>query len=350
MSESAASAPSAAPESSSAPVESSYAPVDGGEGPEGGELDYNDDGNQLLEEAIAMVNKGTGVPQAPPSPHEVRSDPPDAASGDKSPQNTTEESKENAPSAADWAKFYSQQKQLDAQRAEFEKNQAPLKEFLAAKESGDIAQQLKLLGYEDGVKFLELVAQNGAKMTPEARERAQLRQEIENLKRDKENERKQAEAAQTRARQQEAEKQVLTEVRKYLDSVPEESMAAIAGGEQAIYQKMRQHYRETKEKTGRAVELTPKQAADMVEKEWLEGLKVFAKNKKFRNVVTNMFNEEAGTPARPQSRPTGPKPPPSRPVPRPGEGDRDAASIYRGDKELEEALRLMNSRTRARQP
>ena len=327
---------------SGAPETGSVENFSGGDSQEGG---YDIDDGRLMEEAIRIAN-GSGPKEPPPSPYESKSDPTQPPGGETSPAQE-ESSSPAAPKADEWAKFYSAQKQFEAQKAEFDKMQAPLKEFQAAKESGDIAQQLKLLGYEDGVAFLEMVAANGAKMTPEARERMQLKKEIDALKQERALEKQQAEQTQAQARRQEAQKKVVSDIRGFLYKEASNSLAAVTGGEQEIYKKMQQHYRETKEKTGRGVELTPKQAAEMVEKDWEQGIKVFMKNPKFRNLVSSLLTEGQQQPQRRSQQRT-----PGRvvDVPKPTGDKRDVSEIYRGDKELEEALRLMNSRERARRP
>lgn len=320
-------------------------PVENFSSGDNGEGGYDIDDGRLMEEAIRIAN-GSGPKEPPPSSYETKSDPTQPPGGEASPAQE-ESSSPQSPKAEEWAKFYSAQKQFEAQKAEFEKSQAPLKEFMAAKESGDIAQQLKLLGYDDGVAFLEMVAANGAKMTPETRERLQLKREIDALKQERALEKQQAEQAQVQARRQEAQKKVIGDIRGFLDKEASNSLAAVTGGEQEIYKKMQQHYKETKEKTGRGVELTPKQAAEMVEKDWEQGIHVFMKNPKFRNLVSKLLNEGQ---QQPQRRPQQRTPGRVVDVQKPSGDNRDASEIYRGDKELEEAMRIMGARERARRP
>ena len=306
------------------------------EEPEGdGEIDDA----QLLKEAIAIANGNNKDEPSAPSPTTGAQE---TAPASESPAKT----EEKGPTAADWAKFYQQQKQLEAQKAEIEKAQEPYKQFQKARESGDIAEQLKLLGYEDGRQFLEMVAQHGSKMSPEALKMTQLERELKALQQERENERKQIEAQQARVRQQQAQERVVNDIRSQLKAIPDSLLHVNEEGVREVYRKMQQHYQKTKAETGRGVELTPKQAAEMVAKEWDAGLREFSKVPKFKKLMQQLLNErEAPRSAAPQRSVP-------RPAPQPMEQgeQRDISSILRGDKELEEAMRIIGAREKARRP
>jgi hypothetical protein len=169
----------------------------------------------------------------------------------------------------------------------------------------------------------------------------QLEKELQALKQEREAERVKQEQTVAQQRQQEAQQAILGQIKQHI-ATEKDSLFAVPGGEQAIFQKMAEHYRQTKASTGKGVELTPKQAAEMVEKEWQVGFKEFMKSPKFRQWAAEALNG-----AQPQKSKAGPRIPAAA-APQ-TENQRDLTSIYRGDKELDEAIRIMQSRGRARQ-
>jgi len=167
------------------------------------------------------------------------------------------------------------------------------KKLETAKKQGSPKEILELIGlsYEDISKSI----MEGGKITPEI-EVQRMRQEIEEFK-NQSNEEKRKQLEDSKKYEQEREKQVLTnfkktiseEIRKpdYIDSegVSRYALTALRKQEEAVFQKIDEHYRKTELETGIGQVLETKEAADMVELELENEYKEAAKNPKIRKLM-----------------------------------------------------------------
>ena len=296
-----------------------------------------DDG--LLAEAMSIARSGKSksreqAPEAAPSKEEASAAAPAA------------EPESKGPSAADWAKFYQQQKETEGRASQLKEREARIEQFEKAGREGNIQESLKLLGYEDPIKFLEMVAKHGGQMSPEAREQSELRKEVAALRAEKEAEKQAAVQQQAQQRRQQAKQALKTEVESYV-SGEGKGMVSVPGGADAVMAAMQAHYNATKAKTGRGEELSVKQAVAQVEKDWESGIQEFVKIPKFRELVAKYMNAAGGAslPAKPAASRSVAVPAAAAPREAPAQ---DKQSLLRGDKELNEAMQWFEQRKRAR--
>lgn len=148
----------------------------------------------------------------------------------------------NVPRASAWASFHRQQREHQAKVESFNAERAELTKFKSAIEDAkvDRLKALELLGYTDPRAFIEGIAEDGGRMTPE-------RKELHELKkwRDKQEAEAQERAKQesTKIQQQQHKENVdrlRTSVVNTIKGSFSETLASLPGGEESVLRQMDQ--------------------------------------------------------------------------------------------------------------
>ena len=293
----------------------------------------------LMEEAIAIAN-GKSADRASAEP--VGEKPgAEVSKPAAEPAAEPEPAKEEPKTAQQWAKLLAKEKALAAQESKFKEREARLADFEDTVASGNIEKALKLLGYDDGVKFLQDVAENGAKGSKANSEVSAIRKELAAMKAEREAEKK---AVQQQAQQRQREEAISAkkaEIAAFLknDSTYSKGLVGVEYATNDLFAVMQSHYQETKAKTGRGEELPIAKAAEILEKRWQAGIEVLTKNPKAREIFAKALAADGPVASKPKVATT-------RVVAAPAQQDDDFDPS--GEKELREATAWMKKRAAAR--
>jgi len=241
----------------------------------------------------------------------------------------------DAPKASDWAKLHAENKRLTAEKLEIKNARAELENFQKVARTDKIAA-LKLLGYNDPIKFLEDVAATDGKADPKV---SQMEMELRALKEEREQEKAAARARQEEAEQRQAVDRVNQEIVSFIknDSKFGKGLVSHPEGQVAIFNVMREHYQQ-----GKSISVA--QAAEIVEKTWEGGLLSFVNNPRGRELLLKALNESDSKPGAASEQ----KQPPKVLAVREQSPEKTEEVDKSGEKELAEASRWLKQRMLAR--
>ncbi len=304
--------------------------------------DVGVDDATLLQQAIAMANgKKEPVQSEAPAKVEVPSEEAPTPVEAK----TEEPAKPVAPSADEWEKYFSKQKELEATEAKFKEREGRLADFEKARESRDVGAALKLMGFEDPVAFLHEVAEHGAKPTKERAEILSVKKEIAAIKAERDREVQARQALEQKANNERFIANKRSEIKGFIEKHPalSKGLVTIEGAHDQVLTKIATHFNETHKKTGKGEELSVEKAVAAVETEWEQGIEALARNPKAQEVFKRVMGAVKAAPVK--AKPVGVQ---TLKAPVSQEDPEDLRSVRRGDKEMKEALSWMASRQTAR--
>ena len=311
-----------------------------------------DSGGDVVAEALAAVRKAKGEPVAESETASTKAaDKPGDKPGEAPKEEVVAapvEEKKPEPTASAWAKLMDRERKVLAVEQSFKEREAKLIEFEKVART-DKAKALELLGYGDGMEFLKDIAETAGKVSPERSALSEMKRELEALKQEKLKEQ------QTLSRQREEQEtkaavdRLNNDIVQFLKTDPKFSkgLVSLQGGQQAIYGVMQDHFQRTLSERGEGEVLPYEKAAEMVEKTWEDGLKVFASHPRGREILTEVLSKSSEKPGAASSKQPKPSETPVKVAPR-RPSSKEVDPDIDGDKLLEEATSWMKQRSASR--
>jgi DNA repair exonuclease SbcCD ATPase subunit len=281
-------------------------------------------------EDVAESKDGGGEPSTEPkegtnqAPQEEKPSPP---------------KKDDKPKDSALANFHRRQQEFEAQRqafaAERREHESALKALKNAKT--DRIAALEAMGYSDVKSFLEGLAEDGGRMTPERQQLQELRQ----WKESQEKAAEEAKAAQEKEIEQTRLQQKLDAIRSEVQSKLKSDYASrlvnISGADQQILQEMDRMASET----GEMPEI--EEAVEAVESRFRENLKSLSENPEIRKYFQEVLKSSPSAPL--PSKTKGKISTIGSEVRNPGLAPTEEyVPSEDGEKELQEALAFLNKR------
>jgi len=251
---------------------------------------------------------------------------------------------EDKPKASALANFHRQQREFEAQRQAFAAERRELEQYKSVLENAKVDRiaALEAMGYKDVKSFLEGLAEDGGRMTPERRELLELKQWRE----------KQEKEAQEREQQQRTHLEQ-QHINQQLDAIRQEVQAKIKsdvygsrivnihGADEQIMQQMDRMAAETGEMP------RIEDAIEAVESRYRENLKVLADNPEVRKYFQDLFKSPSQAPSPSKSK--GKLSTIGSEVRSPGVArTEEYVPSVDGEREIQEALAFLDKKKRAR--
>lgn len=251
---------------------------------------------------------------------------------------------QDKPKASALANFHRMQRDFEAQRQAFAAEKRELESYKSVLENAKVDRiaALEAMGYKDVKSFLEGLAEDGGRMTPERRELLELKQW-------REKQEKAAEEAQqhqrTQMEQQHINQQldaIRREVQTKLKSdVYGSRIVNISGADEQVMQQMDKMAAETGEMP------RIEDAIEAIESRYRENLKVLADNPEVRKYFQDLFKSPSQAPSPSKSK--GKLSTIGSEVRSPGVArTEEYVPSADGEREIQEALAFLDKKKRAR--
>lgn len=219
--------------------------------------------------------------------------------------NTGEKALENTPKSSEWAEFHKQKKALFAREQALKEKEERYSKFDSLKDQ-DRVEAIKLMGFEDPVKFIEELAETGGKVTPEMQLARKLQAELESLKAERQ---KDLDAKEAQGRESEAKAAVdklNADIVSFLKNTPKfaNSVLTAKGGNEAVFQAMQDHYQKTADQeTGVGEVLSFEKAAELVETSFKQNVQSMLETPAVRQYIVELLNKSPSKPAAASQKP-----------------------------------------------
>lgn len=198
----------------------------------------NDDGAKREEgqpHAVSEDDDSAGADRGVPAEKPAADSDPGAAESNA-------DAKPSEPRASAWASFHRQQREHQAKVEAFARERDELSKFKATIEDAkvDRLKALELLGYDDPRAFIEGIAEDGGRMTPERKELHELKKWRDKQESEAQERTKQESLRIQQAQQKENVDRLRTSVVNTIKGSFANTLASLPGGEESVLAQMDQ--------------------------------------------------------------------------------------------------------------
>lgn len=203
----------------------------------------------------------------------------------------------------EYAKLHKKNKELFAREQQLKSQEAKYRQLedTLANVKDDPAALLELAGFSDIREFVERLAEDGGRLTPERRQLKELQKKFDDAERARTEEREaqtQAQAQETETRQYKAAvDKVNSDIVSFIKTNESKySMLSLEGGSQMVFQELQAHYRKTAGEDGVGETLPLEKAVQAVNARVEGNLRKLVDNAQVRAIIEDALKAKSFQP------------------------------------------------------